>query len=63
MVEPTGSERMLAAATERLSRMHLHFGSAVFHTGPDCVPDEVVFKDQPADFFFTVEEMEGEQEF
>lgn len=48
---------------ERLSRMHLHFGSAVFHTGPDCVPDEVVFKDQPADFFFTVEEMEGEQEF
>ncbi len=48
---------------QKLSRMHLHFGSAVFHSGPDCVPDDVVFNDQPADFFFTVEEMEGEQEF
>lgn len=48
---------------QRLSRMHLHFGSAVFHAGPDCVPDDVVFTDQPADFFFTVEEVEGEQEF
>ncbi|SFI20337.1 glycosyltransferase family 2 protein [Jannaschia pohangensis] len=40
---------------QRLSRMHTSFGSNVFLAGPDCVPDEVVFEDQPEGFFFTVE--------
>ena len=40
---------------EKLSRMHLHFGSAVFLTGPDCVPAEVIARDPDEEFFFTVE--------
>ncbi|WP_425437073.1 glycosyltransferase family 2 protein [Litoreibacter ponti] len=40
---------------QRLSRLHTHFGANVFLSGPDVVPDEVAFKDDPPqDFFFTV---------
>jgi hypothetical protein len=40
---------------ERLSRMHTHFGANVFLAGPDCVPDAVLERDHPPDYFFTVE--------
>lgn len=43
---------------EKLSRLHVHFGSAVFLTGPDCVPPEVVARDPQDEFFFTVEATE-----
>ncbi|MCF6232545.1 MAG: glycosyltransferase family 2 protein [Rhodobacteraceae bacterium] len=37
-----------------LSRQHLHFGSAVFHHGPDCIPKDFPEGELPADFLFTV---------
>ena len=43
------SERM-----RRLSRLHGHFGSAVYLAGPDVIPDEVVNRDPDSEFFFTV---------
>lgn len=43
---------------QRLSRLHKHFGMNVFLAGPTCVPDEVVERDLPDDFFFTVEKTE-----
>jgi hypothetical protein len=42
----------------KLARMHLHFGSNVFLSGPECVPDEVLARDPEEDFFFTVEKGE-----
>jgi hypothetical protein len=39
---------------ERLSRMHRHFGSAVYAAGPQAIPDAVAMADHPPDFFFTV---------
>ncbi|WP_146038059.1 glycosyltransferase family 2 protein [Tabrizicola aquatica] len=39
---------------QRLSRMHRHFGTNVFLAGPEVIPDDIVFKDHPADFFFNV---------
>lgn len=41
---------------EKLSKMHRHFGAAVFMQGPDSVPDEVVARDPETEFFFTVKE-------
>lgn len=40
---------------EKLSRLHGHFGSNVFLSGPEVVPDEVLSKDPEDDWFFTVE--------
>ncbi len=40
---------------EKLSTMHRYFGSNVFFNGPQCIPDEIVWKDHPKDFLFTVE--------
>lgn len=40
----------------RLSRMLRHFGSAVFQVGPGAIPAEVTEGEQPADFFFTVDD-------
>jgi hypothetical protein len=40
---------------EKLSRLHNHFGSNVFLSGPEVVPDEVLEKDPHEDWFFTVE--------
>ena len=40
---------------EKLSRLHMHFGSNVFLSGPEVVPDEVLRKDPNEDWFFTVE--------
>lgn len=45
---------LTGARLKRLSRMHHHFGTNVFLTGPDCVPDELVWSDLDEDFFFTV---------
>ena len=40
---------------ERLSRLHGHFGSNVFLSGPGVIPDEVASRDPTAEWFFTVE--------
>ncbi len=37
-----------------LSRQHLHFGSAVFLIGPECIPDDFPQGDLPKGFLFTV---------
>ena len=39
---------------ERLCRMQPHFGSAVFAAGPQVVPDDLLTRDLPPDFFFTI---------
>lgn len=39
---------------QRLSRLHAHFGSAVFLSGPGCIPDSILENDLPPDFLFTV---------
>lgn len=39
---------------EKLSRLHTHFGSNVFLSGPGVIPDEIVEKDPAEDWFFTV---------
>ncbi|MCK8465166.1 glycosyltransferase family 2 protein [Aliiroseovarius sp. S1339] len=41
---------------QKLSLMHSHFGSNVFLSGPDAVPDEVVARDPDAKWFFTVKQ-------
>ena len=39
---------------EKLCRMQPHFGSAVFMAGPDTIPDDLLDRDIPGDFFFTL---------
>jgi len=39
---------------QRLSRLHGHFGANVYHVGPGCIPDDLVWREHPPDFFFTV---------
>ncbi len=39
---------------ERLCHMQPHFGSAVFTAGPQVVPDELLTRDLPPDYFFTI---------
>lgn len=51
-------EALTGPRLERLSRLHRHFGSSVFLTGPQAVPDDIVFSDLPETFFFTVEKGE-----
>lgn len=52
-------EELTGARQEKLARLHHHFGSNVFLSGPLVVPDEVVERDPDGDWFFTVE-LEGE---
>ncbi|MCC6008735.1 MAG: glycosyltransferase family 2 protein [Rhodobacteraceae bacterium] len=40
---------------ERLSRLHTHFGSAVFLAGPEVIPDAFLDSGPPADAFFTLD--------
>ncbi|PRY79821.1 glycosyltransferase family 2 protein [Marivita geojedonensis] len=40
---------------EKLSRLHTHFGSNVFLSGPEVVPDDIVAREPGGDWFFTVE--------
>jgi hypothetical protein len=44
---------------ERLCRMQPHFGSAVFAAGPQVVPDHLLARDLPPDFFFTITVPDG----
>ncbi len=46
---------LTSARMQKLSRLHSHFGSGVFWSGPQVVPDEIVEKDPHERFFFTVE--------
>ena len=43
---------------KKLARLHSHFGSNVFLSGPDVIPVEVIEQDPDSDFFFTVEKGE-----
>ena len=40
---------------EHLSRLHGHFGSNVFLSGPGVIPDEIALRDPAAEWFFTVD--------
>ncbi|MFL4472302.1 glycosyltransferase family 2 protein [Tateyamaria armeniaca] len=46
---------------EKLSTLHTHFGAAVFLSGPEVVPDDIVAKTQGEDWFFTVEQQGSTQ--
>ncbi|MDB4558606.1 hypothetical protein N9Z87_00005 [Amylibacter sp.] len=43
---------------KKLARLHSHFGSNVFLSGPEVIPDDVIDQDPASDFFFTVEKGE-----
>ncbi|MBC7157699.1 MAG: glycosyltransferase family 2 protein [Rhodobacteraceae bacterium] len=46
---------LTGARLRTLSRRLRHFGSAVFHAGPDAIPDEIALAPSlPDDFFFTL---------
>ncbi|WP_121061175.1 glycosyltransferase family 2 protein [Chachezhania antarctica] len=47
---------LIGERLRRLSRRHLHFGSAVFLAGPQVIPDEALRDDLPDTYFFTVPE-------
>jgi hypothetical protein len=40
---------------QKLCRLQAHFGSAVFGAGPQVIPDELLLRDLPKDFFFTIQ--------
>lgn len=42
---------------QRMSKMLRFFGANVFLGGPEVVPDDVVFKDHPDTFFFTIKQV------
>lgn len=50
---------LTSARQEKLARLHGHFGSNVFLSGPLVVPDEIVEQDPDEEWFFTVE-LQGE---
>jgi len=43
---------------EKMSKILRHFGANVFLSGPEVVPDDVVFQDHEETFFFTVKQTE-----
>lgn len=45
----------------KLSRLHGHFGTNVYLSGPSVIPDEIIERDTEEEFFFTVEHI-GEAE-
>jgi hypothetical protein len=51
-------DELTSARQERLARLHPHFGANVFLAGPEVIPDWVVERDLPEDFFFTVEKQD-----
>jgi hypothetical protein len=51
-------EELTGDRLEKMSRLHAHFGSNVFLSGPGIVPDEVLSHDPHQDWFFTVEATE-----
>ncbi|WP_422065471.1 glycosyltransferase family 2 protein [Shimia sp.] len=51
-------EDLTGPRQERLARLHPHFGANVFLAGPEVVPDWVVERDLPEDFFFTVDKQD-----
>ena len=46
---------LTGARMQRLCRLQAHFGSNVFAAGPEVIPQEIVDRDLPAGFFFTVD--------
>lgn len=48
-------QSLTSARMEKLSTMHRNFGSNVFFSGPQCIPDDIVWADHPKGFSFTVE--------
>jgi len=45
---------LISDRLRRLSRLHLHFGSAVFMEGPECIPEDFPEGDLAPDYLFTV---------
>ncbi|WP_297772846.1 glycosyltransferase family 2 protein [uncultured Roseovarius sp.] len=52
-------EELTSPRMQKLSRLHSHFGSNVFLSGPGVIPDEIVARDPEDDWFFSVE-LQGE---
>ena len=52
-------EELTGDRLQKLARLHGHFGSNVFLSGPGVIPDEITRKDPEEDWFFTVE-LKGE---
>ncbi len=52
-------DELTSPRMERLCQMQAHFGSAVFAAGPHVVPDEVLARDLPPGFFFTIPAPDG----
>lgn len=48
-------EELTSPRMEKLSTLHTHFGANVFLGGPNVVPDEVVWREDEGNWFFTVE--------
>ena len=48
-------QSLTSARMEKLSTMHRNFGSNVLFNGPQCIPDEIVWANQPKGFSFNVE--------
>ena len=46
---------LTSARMQRLCRLQAHFGSNVFAAGPEVIPQDIVERDLPAGFFFTVD--------
>ncbi|MGQ0566227.1 MAG: glycosyltransferase family 2 protein [Gemmobacter sp.] len=45
---------LTGARMQKLCRLQRHFGSGVFHAGPQVIPDDLLDRVLPDDFFFTV---------
>ena len=48
-------DNLCSGRMRKLCRLQGHFGSNVFLSGPEVVPDEIAAKDADAEWFFTVE--------
>ena len=48
-------EMLISDRMRKLSRLHGHFGTNVYLSGPSVIPEELVERDPDEEFFFTVE--------
>lgn len=56
--DPTNNDffqELTGARMQRLCRLQPHFGSAVFAAGPAIIPDDLLARELPDDFFFTID--------
>lgn len=54
-------EMLVSERMRKLSRLHGHFGTNVYLSGPSVIPDAIIERDPDEEFFFTIEHV-GEAE-